>query len=105
MPGSVFTGVAGSLPFGVTYLLDGAPHNNLHDNLGMPLPFPDALQEFRVATSGLSAENGVHSGATVNAVTKSGRTVLDAVRVPARQAVQRQAGLRARQSRHRRAAG
>jgi hypothetical protein len=76
MPGSVFTGVAGSLPFGVTYLLDGAPHNNPYDNLGMPLPFPDALQEFRVATSGLSAENGVHSGATVNAVTKSGTNVV-----------------------------
>src|SRR5687767_4645166 len=71
-PGSVQTGVAGSLPFGVAYLLDGASHNNPYDNLGMPLPFPDALQEFRVATSGLSAENGVHSGATVNAVTKSG---------------------------------
>jgi hypothetical protein len=33
---------------------------------------PDALQEFRVATSGLSADNGVHSGGSVNAVTKSG---------------------------------
>ncbi|MGH8650379.1 MAG: carboxypeptidase regulatory-like domain-containing protein, partial [Burkholderiales bacterium] len=72
MPGSVFTGVAGSLPFGVAYLLDGASHNNPYDNLNMPLPFPDALQEFRVATSGLSADNGVHSGGTVNAVTKSG---------------------------------
>src|SRR5258706_8375228 len=38
----------------------------------MPFPFPDALQEFSVATSGLSAQNGVHSGAAVNAVTKSG---------------------------------
>ena len=38
----------------------------------LPLPFPDALQEFRVATSGLSAQNGMHSGASVNAVTKSG---------------------------------
>ena len=28
MPGSIFTGVAGSLPFGVAYLLDGAAHNN-----------------------------------------------------------------------------
>jgi len=36
------------------------------------LPFPDALQEFQVATSGLSAESGVKSGASVNAVTKSG---------------------------------
>jgi len=72
MPGSVFTGVAGGLPFGVAYLLDGAMHNNPYDNLNMPLPFPDALQEFRVATSGLSADNGVHSGGSVNAVTKSG---------------------------------
>jgi hypothetical protein len=54
MPGSVFTAVAGGLPFGVAYLLDGATHNNPYDNLNMPLPFPDALQEFRVATSGLS---------------------------------------------------
>ncbi|MGH9258013.1 MAG: TonB-dependent receptor domain-containing protein, partial [Vicinamibacterales bacterium] len=76
MPGSVFTGVAGSLPFRVAYLLDGAPHNNPYDNLGMPLPFPDALQEFRVATSGLSADNGVHSGGSVNAVTKSGTNIL-----------------------------
>ena len=47
-------------------------HNDTYDNLNLPFPFPDALQEFRVATSGLSAENGTHSGATVNAVTKSG---------------------------------
>ena len=72
MPGSVFTAVAGGLPFGVAYLLDGATHNNPYDNLNMPLPFPDALQEFRVATSGLSADNGVHSGGSVSAVTKSG---------------------------------
>jgi hypothetical protein len=72
MPGSVFTAVAGGLPFGVAYLLDGATHNNPYDNLNMPLPFPDALQEFRVATSGLSADNGVHTGGSVSAVTKSG---------------------------------
>ena len=36
------------------------------------MPFPDALQEFRVATSGLSAQNGMHASASVNAVTKSG---------------------------------
>ena len=74
-PGPCLTGVAGSLPFGVAYLLDGAAHNNPYDNLNMPLPFPDALQEFRVATSGLSADNGVHSGGSVNAVTKSGTNV------------------------------
>ena len=64
--------VAGGQSFGVAYVLDGAMHNNPQDNLNMPFPFPDALQEFSVATSGLSAQNGVHSGAAVNAVTKSG---------------------------------
>jgi hypothetical protein len=72
LPGSVGVSVAGGQSFGVTYVLDGAMHNNPQDNLNMPFPFPDALQEFSVATSGLSAQNGVHSGAAVNAVTKSG---------------------------------
>src|SRR5262245_48922073 len=71
-PGGVNISVAGGLPTGVGYTLDGATHNNPQQNANLPLPFPDALQEFRVATSGLSAQNGVHSGAAVNAVTKSG---------------------------------
>ena len=69
---AVAISVAGGLRTGVAYVLDGAMHNDAYDNLNMPFPFPDALQEFRVATSGLSADNGVHSGASVNAVTKSG---------------------------------
>ncbi|MBI2189261.1 MAG: TonB-dependent receptor [Acidobacteria bacterium] len=72
MQGTRRISVAGGLPFGVAYLLDGAMHNDPQNNSSMPLPFPDALQEFRVATSGLSAEHGMHSGASVNAVTKSG---------------------------------
>ena len=71
-PGGVNISVAGGLPTGVGYTLDGATHNNPQQNANLPLPFPDALQEFRVATSGLSAQNGVHSGAAVNAITKSG---------------------------------
>ena len=70
--GSASISVAGGLSFGVGYFLDGAMHNDSYNNLNLPLPFPDALQEFSVATSGLSAQNGVHSGASVNAVTKSG---------------------------------
>jgi hypothetical protein len=70
--GGVRISVAGGQSFGVAYLLDGAMHNDLQSSGGMPLPFPDALQEFRVATSGLSADNGLRSGASVNAVTKSG---------------------------------
>jgi hypothetical protein len=69
---SVAISVAGGLRNGVGFTLDGAMHNNTYDNSNLPFPFPDALQEFRVATSGLSAETGVHSSAAVNAVVKSG---------------------------------
>src|SRR5688500_10247763 len=71
-PGGVSISVGGGLSYGVAYLLDGAMHNDPYNNLNFPLPFPDALQEFSVATSGLTAQNGMHSGASVNAVTKSG---------------------------------
>ena len=64
--------VAGGQSFGVMYLLDGAMHNNPQDNLNLPFPFPDALQEFSVATSALSAQYGMHATAAVNAVTKAG---------------------------------
>ena len=70
--GGTAIAVAGGQGFGVAYLLDGATHNNPYDNLNLPLPFPDALQEFRLETSSTTANNGMHSGASVNAVTKSG---------------------------------
>ena len=72
MQGGAAISVAGGQSFGVAYLLDGAMHNNPYDNLNLPLPFPDALQEFRVETSAQNAQNGFHSGASVNVVTKSG---------------------------------
>jgi hypothetical protein len=55
-----------------TYLLDGAMNNDDMTTGPLPLPFPDALQEFKVETSALPARYGMHSAATVNAVTKSG---------------------------------
>ena len=51
MQGGQAFAVAGGQAFGVAYLLDGATHNNPYDNLNLPLPFPDALQEFRLETS------------------------------------------------------
>ena len=69
---SVAISVAGGLRTGVTYTLDGALHNDVYDNGNLAFPFPDALQEFQVATGGLSAESGMHSGASVNGVTRSG---------------------------------
>jgi hypothetical protein len=71
-PGGVRISVGGGFETGVAYMLDGATHNNTQENINYALPFPDALQEFRVATSGLTAQNGVKSGASVSAVTKSG---------------------------------
>jgi hypothetical protein len=64
--------LAGGLSFGVSFVLDGAMHNNPYDNLNLPLPFPDALGEFKAETSALTAQNGMHSGGAINLVTKSG---------------------------------
>ena len=64
--------VAGGLSGSIRYGLDGALHSNPYDNLSLPLPFPDALQEFKVETSALSASAGGASGAQASAVTKSG---------------------------------
>jgi hypothetical protein len=75
MPGGLGIAVAGGQPWGIGYQLDGAVHNNPYDNFNLPLPFPDALQEFKVETSALAAQHGMHSGASVNAVTRSGTNV------------------------------
>src|SRR5437763_1979306 len=64
--------IAGGLRTGVAYTLDGALNSDFYDNTNLPFPFPDALQEFSVATSGQAAASGMHSSASVNAVTKSG---------------------------------
>jgi hypothetical protein len=64
--------VGGGLATGTTYLLDGGTFNDPFNNLNLPLPFPDALQEFKVETSALPAQYGQHSAGAVNAVTKSG---------------------------------
>src|SRR5215813_3493913 len=64
--------VAGGQANGVNYLLDGGDNNDSFTNVNLPIPFPDALQEFSVQTSSLPARFGLHPGAVVNAVTKSG---------------------------------
>src|SRR5262245_35356654 len=64
--------VAGSTSYSIQYNLDGASHLDVYTGTGMPLPFPDTLQEFRVVTGGQEASAGGHAGASVNAVTKSG---------------------------------
>src|SRR6266487_1626567 len=62
--------VGGALGYAVDYTLDGASHINFVTGANMPLPFPDALQEFKVETSGVNAQHGTASA--VGGVTKSG---------------------------------
>ncbi len=70
--GALNISVAGGQGNQINFLLDGGDHNDTFSNVNMPFPFPDALQEFSVQTTGLAAQYGVHPSATVNIVTKSG---------------------------------
>jgi hypothetical protein len=54
------------------WMLDGGDNTSPLRNYGNAVPNPDAVQEFRVATSNFSAEYGRTVGAVVNVVTKSG---------------------------------
>ena len=64
--------VAGGRDTSNEYRFDGTSHKNLTQNTALNLPAPDALQEFRVVTSNVSAEYGRYTGGTVIAVTRSG---------------------------------
>jgi hypothetical protein len=72
LTGSRGIAIAGGQQFGVAYLLDGALHNNVYDGTNLALPFPDAMQEFRVETSSQNAQNGYKAGGTVGIATKAG---------------------------------
>ena len=69
---SVAISVAGGQVNGTNYILDGGDNNDMFSDVNLPFPFPDAIQEFSVQTSTASARYGVHPGATVSIVTKSG---------------------------------
>lgn len=71
-PSAVAISVAGGSGNSTIYLVDGAYNNDPVNNIGQPMPFPDALQEFKVETGVRPARYGIYTGATVNAVTKSG---------------------------------
>jgi hypothetical protein len=45
--------------------MDGGTHNDPFNNLNLPTPFPDALQEFKVETSALPARYGHHASSAV----------------------------------------
>jgi len=66
-----------SLPLGggqVDWILDGASHYDFMSGTTMPIAMPDAIQEFKVQTSGLAAAHG--NNASVEMVTRSGTNTL-----------------------------
>ena len=71
-PNSVAISVAGGTGNSTMYLVDGGYNNDPQQNTGNPMPFPDALQEFKTENGVRNARYGMSTGATVNAVTKSG---------------------------------
>jgi hypothetical protein len=71
-PTAVSYSIAGSQVNATNYFLDGAINQDFRTNVGEPLPFPDALEEFKVQSSALPADAGSRPGGTVNAVIKSG---------------------------------
>ena len=64
--------VAGGQQFGVQYCWTARCTTTGHDGVNLPLPFPDAMQEFRVETSSQNAQNGFKAGGTVSVATKAG---------------------------------
>lgn len=68
--------VAGGQGNQIAFSLDGATANEPFNGLNQPLPFPDALQEFKVETSSVGAQSGQHASASVTVATKSGTNVL-----------------------------
>jgi hypothetical protein len=74
-PGAVTISVAGGTANSTMYLVDGGFNNDPQSNTGNAIPFPDALQEFNVESGVRSARFGMSTGATVNAVTRSGTNV------------------------------
>ncbi len=55
--------------------LDGGDNNDYMANGNLPFPFPDAVSQFSVESTALGAQDGMHSGGLVNAVTRSGTNV------------------------------
>src|SRR5258708_10655736 len=56
----------------INYQMDGVSYNDTYINANLPFPNPDAIAEFSVQDSNLSAEYGNAVGGVVNVVSKSG---------------------------------
>jgi hypothetical protein len=64
--------IAGGMGNTTMWRLDGGTNNDYMANGNLPFPFPDAVSQFSVESTALSAQNGMHTGGLVNVVTRSG---------------------------------
>jgi len=75
-PTSTAVSIAGGQGGQTLFVLDGGNHMDPISNIGLPMPFPDALQEFKVETSSLPANYGAQPGGVVNVITKTGTNAI-----------------------------
>lgn len=69
--------INGSRPSSISFNLEGGDNNdNELNQAAAPLPNPDVLQEFSIATNNYRADQGRSSGGIVDAVAKSGSNKL-----------------------------
>jgi Carboxypeptidase regulatory-like domain/TonB dependent receptor-like, beta-barrel/TonB-dependent Receptor Plug Domain len=71
-PSEQYAKINGAGANGVSYQLDGADYNDTYINTNLPFPNPDAIQDFNVLTSNMSAVYGGAIGGIVNITLKSG---------------------------------
>src|ERR1035437_336014 len=71
-PSEQYAKVNGAGANGVSYQLDGADFNDTYINPNLPFPNPDAIQDFNLVTSNMSAIYGDALGGVVNVTLKSG---------------------------------
>jgi hypothetical protein len=69
---TISVSIAGGMGNTTMWRLDGGDNNDYMANGNLPFPFPDAVSQFSVESTALSASNGQHTGGLVNVVTRSG---------------------------------
>ena len=71
-PGEQYAKASGTFSESINYQMDGVAYNDTYINANLPFPNPDAIQEFSVQGTNMSAEYGNAVGGVVNVVSKSG---------------------------------
>lgn len=71
-PNEQYAKANGTFSGSLNYQMDGVAYNDTYINANLPFPNPDAIEEFSVQSTNMSAEYGNAVGGVVNVVSKSG---------------------------------